>query len=276
MNRIQVIEQLPEVPPEAPLAMPVQDLRQLPQDAGPTQRHPDGAGRRICTIAARLFAFGGAVAAAVVGFQQMLAAFGENPSPLQIALLILFTPTFGWIAFSFFGMISGIFATVPKSAAADADDRLVVVMPVYHEDPAASLGALVALAEELAQTPLAGRTEMFVLSDSRLPELVLAERLAVQQARKISPLPIFYRNREQNTEHKSGNVAEFVRRWGARYDQMVVLDADSVMSGQTVATLSARMSGDPAVGLIQTMPMLTGGETIFARLTQFAGGFTAR
>ena len=60
-------------------------------------------------------------------------------------------------------------------------------------------------------------------------------------------------------------------RWGGRYDQMVVLDADSVLSAETIRDLSARMNADPDLGLIQTMPILVGGETIFARLTQFAG-----
>ena len=41
--------------------------------------------------------------------------------------------------------------------------------------------------------------------------------------------------------------------------------------GETIRILSARMNADPAIGLIQTMPMLVGGQTIFARVTQFAG-----
>ncbi|MFS4438902.1 glucans biosynthesis glucosyltransferase MdoH [Paracoccaceae bacterium GXU_MW_L88] len=261
------------VPPDAPLEMPTQDLSVVP-DAGPAPEHRvTPAAERARIYLARLLTFGGAAAATVFGFTQMLAAFGDNVVPLQWALLFLFTPTFLWVSFSFFGMLAGVFArnfSVTRDETAPLP-RLAVVMPIYHEDAAASLGALITLAEELAEHGRAEASEIFVLSDSRQPEAVIAERLAVQKARDLSPLPIWYRQREDNTDHKSGNVADFVRRWGGRYDQMVVLDADSIMSGGTIAALSDRMRADPAVGLIQTMPMLIGGETIFARVTQFAG-----
>ena len=144
-------------------------------------------------------------------------------------------------------------------------------MPVYHENAAQSLGLLTALAKGLEQTGIANRAEVFVLSDSRDPAVAVNESLIVAAARDASPVPIWYRRRETNEDRKSGNLAEFIRRWGGRYDQMVVLDADSVLSAETIRDLSARMNADPDLGLIQTMPILVGGETIFARLTQFAG-----
>lgn len=256
---------LPPLPPEAPLSMPVQDFRAAPPPG------PARAATAPQVIAARLVAFGGMAVITVIGFQQMLAAFGDNITALQYVLLALFTVTFAWVGLSFCSMLAGMLARDPVTPPGPVTDRLVVVMPVYHEDAAVSTGILTALAEDMARAGLAGRTEIFVLSDSRRPDMVVNETLAVQAARAASPIPIWYRLREANIDRKAGNVAEFVRRWGGRYDQMVVLDADSVMSGDTIAQLSARMAGDPAVGLIQTMPMLVGGETIFARLTQFAG-----
>ena len=118
---------------------------------------------------------------------------------------------------------------------------------------------------------MAGRAEIFVLSDSRDPDYFAAETLAVAALREGCPLPVWYRRRTDNTGRKAGNVAEFVRRWGGRYDQMVVLDADSVVGGTAVAAMSARMSADPKLALIQTIPMLVGGQTLFARVIQFAG-----
>ena len=41
----------------------------------------------------------------------------------------------------------------------------------------------------------------------------------------------FYRRREKNLHRKVGNIAEFLQRWGKNYENMIVLDADSVMSG---------------------------------------------
>ncbi len=264
MTRDQA-QPLPAVPPEAPLEMPVQDFRRRPVAV----RRRRLTGSRVWL--ARLIAFGGTIAVATIGFQQMLLAFGDRPTPMQIALLALFVPTFGWVGFSFCAVLAGMLAPRLTTPDGPNEARIAVVMPVYHEDAAKSIGLLVALAKGLARIGLAHRTEIFVLSDSREPSVAVNETLIVSAAREISPVPIWYRRRGTNEDRKSGNIAEFIRRWGGRYDQMVVLDADSVMSAQTIAALSARMNADPDLGLIQTMPVLVGGETIFARLTQFAG-----
>lgn len=220
---------------------------------------------------ARLIAFGGALAIAAVGAWQMSLVFGDQMTPLQMILLGLFTLTFGWVGFSFTSVLSGLIA--PRLSTPDGANaaRLAVVMPVYHENPAETSGLLAALAQEVSDAGLADRAEIFVLSDSRRPEAWLAEMAAITRLRALSPIPVWYRRRDTNEGRKAGNVAEFVRRWGGRYDQMVVLDADSIVGGQTIAAMSARMNADPALGLIQTMPMLVGGQTIFARLIQFAG-----
>ena len=42
---------------------------------------------------------------------------------------------------------------------------------------------------------------------------------------------VYYRWRQHRRHRKAGNVADFCRRWGADYRYMVVLDADSVMTG---------------------------------------------
>ncbi|MGZ3217529.1 glucans biosynthesis glucosyltransferase MdoH [Paracoccus sp. T5] len=253
------------VPPAAPLDMPVQDFGRLPQ--GMVERQMNS----LNVWLARLIAFGGTAALAVFGFSQMLASFGADPTLMQIALLALFVPTFAWVGFSFCGTLAGFLAPRLVTPEGPNPSRVVVVMPIYHEDVAASTGLLVALARELADEGMADRAEIFVLSDTRDPAIAVNETLVIGAARALSPLPIWYRRRLNNEDRKSGNVAEFVRHWGGRYDQMVVLDADSVMSGATIRQMSARMAADPRLGLIQTMPMLVGGETIFARLTQFAG-----
>jgi len=253
------------VPPAAPLSMPIQDFKRPPTK---------GRERRMNSLRvwfARIITFGGTAALAIIGCTHMLAAFGPEPTPMQIALLVLFVPTFSWVGFSFCGTLAGFLA--PRLTTPDGPNtaKVVVVMPIYHEDVAASTGLLVALAQELVDEGMGDRAEIFILSDTRDPVIALNETQVIHAARAISPIPIWYRRRLTNEDRKSGNLAEFVRNWGARYDQMVVLDADSIMSGETIRALSARMSADDNIGLIQTMPMLVGGETIFARLTQFAG-----
>jgi membrane glycosyltransferase len=255
----------PATPDEAPLEMPEQGFRARPP-LGPDSRWP-GLG----TIAARLTAFGGAGAIAWYGWKQMVLAFGTSMTFLQSILLVLFALTFTWVGFFLTSMLAGIFARRPRTPSGENSARIAVVMPVYNEDAAATTGLLAALARDLHRVGLGDRAEIFVLSDSRDPDAVLAEMAAVSRLRDISPVPVWYRRRRDNRGRKAGNVGEFVRRWGGRYDQMVVLDADSVVGASTIKVLSARMNADPAVGLIQTMPILVGGQTIFARLTQFAG-----
>lgn len=252
-------------PPEAPLAMPVQDFRAAPPP-GPWAAWPG-----LRTIAARLLAFGGGAAIAATGAAQMLMVFGENITFLQIVLLVLFVITFGWVGFFFCSMLAGLLAPPLRTPEGPNEARIAIVMPVYHEAPAATTGLLAALARDLYREGLGERSEIFILSDSRQPDAVAAEMAAVSQLRDLSPVPVWYRRRVRNDGRKAGNVAEFIRRWGGRYDQLVVLDADSTMGAKTISALSARMNGDDRIGLIQTMPMLVGGQSIFARLTQFAG-----
>jgi membrane glycosyltransferase len=81
---------------------------------------------------------------------------------------------------------------------------------------------------------------------------------------------VFYRWRRHRITRKSGNVADFCRRWGSRYRYLVVLDADSVMSGECVTALVRMMEADPTAGIIQIAPCAAGRETLHARLQQFA------
>ncbi len=252
-------------PPEAPLQMVAQDFRARPPVG------PDAGLPRPGTIAARLVAFGGAAVIAWVGWTQMVLAFGAQMTFLQMVLLVLFAVTFTWVGFSFCSMIAGLFAPRLVTPAGPNAARIAVVMPVYNEDAAVTAGLLASLARDLYRVGLSERAEIFVISDSRKPDAVFRELVAISRLRDVSPVPVWYRRRRDNHGRKAGNVADFVRRWGGRYDQMVVLDADSMVGAATIKALSARMNADPAVGLIQTMPMLVGGQTIFARLTQFAG-----
>ena len=60
-------------------------------------------------------------------------------------------------------------------------------------------------------------------------------------------------------------------RFGGAYPQFLILDADSLMTGETLVRLAGAMERHPDVGLIQTLPIITGATTLFARVQQFAG-----
>ena len=111
-----------------------------------------------------------------------------------------------------------------------------------------------------------------VLSDSTDADAWIAEEEAILHLRDrlVGASWIFYRHRPKNVDLKAGNVADWVRRFGAPYAHFVVLDADSLMEGETLVRLAAADGGQPHVGVIQTIPIVVGGVTLFARLQQFA------
>ena len=41
-----------------------------------------------------------------------------------------------------------------------------------------------------------------------------------------------------NLERKAGNIADWVRRFGGAYPHMLILDADSLMTGDTIVRLA--------------------------------------
>ncbi len=50
----------------------------------------------------------------------------------------------------------------------------------------------------------------------------------------------------------------------------MVLDADSLMTGDCIVRLTAAMEADPDAGIIQSLPLIINRNTFFARLQQFA------
>jgi membrane glycosyltransferase len=149
--------------------------------------------------------------------------------------------------------------------------RTAVVMPIYNEDTQRVFAGLDVIWSSLKAEPQQAMFDLFILSDTRKPEIGAAEEIAWQKLveRQRGQGRIFYRRREQNVGRKAGNIADFVRSWGGAYDYAVVLDADSIMTGNALVTLAGLMDKHPEAGIIQALPMPAGRETLFARLIQF-------
>ncbi|MGE0856830.1 MAG: glucans biosynthesis glucosyltransferase MdoH, partial [Hyphomicrobiaceae bacterium] len=111
-----------------------------------------------------------------------------------------------------------------------------------------------------------------LLSDTRGEEAGTREEAIYLDlvARLAGVIPVYYRRRVKNHARKAGNIKDWVERFGAAYPHFVILDADSVMSGETLLRLARAMEADPRAGLIQTVPRLIGGTTLLQRLQQFA------
>ncbi len=204
---------------------------------------------------------------------------------LEQGIAVLFAILFGWVTTGFWISVLGFVvrrgggdrrALVRRHPPEETPDgpapRTAVVMPVYHEPVDRSFAGLRAVMRSLEKTGRAGQFEFFVLSDSRDPGVWLAEQQACAALCREPGVQgrLHYRRRVVNLHHKSGNVADFLRRWGRDFEFMVVLDADSLMAGTTLVELVRLMRLEPRVGLIQTVPAIVNGRSAFARAQQFA------
>ena len=203
---------------------------------------------------------------------------------LQGGLLALFALLSCWVAAGFWTAMAGLWVTlrggdrylISRSAASDAPlpaaARTAIVMPICNEDVQRVFAGLRATYESLARTGELDRFDFFVLSDSSDPDTCVAELDSWHALREELDAEerLFYRRRTRRVKRKSGNIDDFCRRWGARYRYMVVLDADSVMTGACLITLARLMEARPDAGIIQTAPQVVGGNTIHARAQQFA------
>ncbi|TVS11065.1 MAG: glucans biosynthesis glucosyltransferase MdoH [Wenzhouxiangella sp.] len=225
---------------------------------------------------------GGTGLAGLVGLFLALAEAGVGLIA-RVPLAVLFALTFTWIAVSFWHAVIGFVSELTQRARSGSAEmvafsgrprphRTVVVMPIHNEDPDRVVAGLRAMAESLVRSNAARGFEFFVLSDTRDALVLRAERSAIAalQAELDDCLPLHYRHRPDKRGRKAGNLADFCRRWGRRYQFMLVLDADSVMDASCMQRLVAAMQRDPGIGLIQTVPIPAGQTSLFARLVQFA------
>ncbi|AOY96192.1 glucan biosynthesis glucosyltransferase H [Cupriavidus sp. USMAA2-4] len=203
---------------------------------------------------------------------------------LEVAILTLFTVLFAWVSAGFWTAMMGFLVLakggdrhlISRSAAADgpipAQARTAVIMPICNEDVTRVFAGLRATYESVVRSGQIDAFDFFVLSDSGNPDLRVAETDAwMEICRAVGGFGrIFYRWRRHRVKRKTGNVADFCRRWGSQYRYMIVLDADSVMSGDCLATLVRLMEANPGAGIIQTAPQAVGRETMYARVQQFA------
>ncbi len=147
-------------------------------------------------------------------------------------------------------------------------------MPICNEDVVRVFAGLRATYDSLARTGDLAQFDFFVLSDTNDPDVRVAETRAwLGLCRAVGGFGrVFYRWRQHRIKKKSGNVADFCRRWGRNYRYMIVLDADSVMSGPCLTALVRIAEANPTAGIIQTAPRAAGRDTLYARMQQFATG----
>ncbi len=260
---------VPDTPPESHLPMPQQGIDGV---RAPTGHELDGRWRLAALIAPAL-----AVTALAAGlaWQSMSR---DGVSLLDLVVLVLLTANIAWISIAAATAIAGAVLLAarepvapPRHARLDTDSLTAIVFPIRNEDSLRVTAAAQAMHDALAQSGAASAFEIFFLSDTNDAAIAREEEAAIARLRESRPeAVVFYRRRLANHGRKAGNIADFVRRWGGRYDYMTVLDADSLMSAEAMMELVRRMDVRPGTALIQTMPMIINAHTMIARSQQFA------
>lgn len=228
--------------------------------------------------------------------------FGNSAGSMNLLAALqlgLFAVLFAWVSAGFWSALMGFMVSLRGDPhglrASDLPDRplesgarTAIVMPICNEHVATVFAGLRATCESLAATGSSGLFDVYVLSDTRDEALCTEEFLAWAQLRETlsdaagsdtagrqqPDVRIFYRVRKRRRKRKAGNLADFCRRWGRNYRYMIVLDADSIMSGDSLVKLVRLMEAHPRAGIIQTVPRACGHGTLHARAQQFASCIT--
>ena len=203
---------------------------------------------------------------------------------LEVLILILYVVLFGWVSAGFWTAMMGflqllighdrysINGSAPVDAVLEPNARTALLMPICNENVPRVFAGLRATYDSVARTGQQQHFDFYILSDTNDPDIRVAEIEAwLKLCREVGGFGrIHYRRRKHRIKRKSGNIADFCRRWGSSYRYMVILDADSVMSGACLVRLTQLMEANPSAGIIQTAPRAAGRDTLYARIQQFA------
>jgi len=209
----------------------------------------------------------------------------RGASYLEMAMVAVFAALFGWVSIGFWEALSGVLilakgydryaVTRMKEKKEDRGGnggRTAILLPIANEDVMRVTAGVAATYKSLERTGRLKDFDFYILSDTSDPDRWPEEEIGwAELCRSLQSFNrIFYRNRRVNLKRKSGNIADFCRRWGRSYRYMAVLDADSIMAGATLVRMVEIMEDNPKIGILQTSPMAVNRETPIGRAQQFA------
>jgi len=203
---------------------------------------------------------------------------------LNFVITSLFAILFGWISVGFWSSLAGLAVLLrrydrfsitrglPECPTPPEGFRTALLFPIYNEDSRKVAEGIRTVLQSLRAIGCDRHFDIFMLSDSNQPDAWVAEEeswhdLCVEEEAFDQ---VFYRHRKFNLKRKSGNIADFCRRWGRNYRYLVVFDADSLMSGSILTKMVAAMEAHPEIGILQTPPKAILSRTLLSRLQQFA------
>jgi membrane glycosyltransferase len=226
---------------------------------------------------------GGTVVALTAVWAHLLG--GNGLDTLDFALIACFLVSSPWTVLGFWNAVIGFWllhgdgrwrdSVAPHMAAGETDapidSKTAVLMTLRNEDPERALEKLERVRRSLNATGYGERFDFYVLSDTSRADIAAAEeRLVAAWREKAGPgHHIVYRRRAENTGFKAGNVRDFLDQFGAAYDLMLPLDADSLMAGREIVRMVRIMEATPKLGILQSLMVGTPSESAFARILQF-------
>lgn len=204
------------------------------------------------------------------------AAAQDGVGSWDVARIILIFMTTAWLAWGAALAIVGLPGHRRAKSSASIKGptpRTVALFPIHNENPTVTFARIAAMDRSIRDAGL--EIDIAVLSDTQDETTARQERVAF--ARLVEELAggdrIFYRRRRDNRGRKAGNIEDFIRHSGGAYEFAIILDADSLMEGETLRVLIARMQNDPQLGLLQTLPRIIDAQSFFGRAMQFSARF---
>ena len=213
-----------------------------------------------------------------------LTFLADGLNVIELAMIVLFAVSLPWIVVGFWNALvgfvllvrpGGLRRVVPLAglgqAPAAPSSRVAILMPVHDEDPQGVFRTLQATIASVDAALPTNDFEIFVLSDSGDPDIARREVTLFRAWQRADRRQrrLHYRRRRDNEGFKVGNIQAFCDRWGHAFDHMIVLDADSVMSGAAILRLVGLMEANPRLGILQTLIVGLPATSPFARIFQF-------
>jgi membrane glycosyltransferase len=204
---------------------------------------------------------------------------------IDVVMLVCFLFAAPWSVLGFWNAAIGLWLlhgrpdwlneVAPFAADGDTAEPIrvqtAVLMTLRNEDPERAFRRLRIVADSLDGTGQGSHFAFFVLSDTNDPAIAAREEaaFAAWRARSDAPHRLHYRRRTDNAGFKAGNLRDFCARWGGAYELMLPLDADSLMTGETVVRMVRIMQAHPRLGILQSLVVGLPSRSAFARLFQF-------
>lgn len=261
------------MPATAPLPMVEQAFNRAPV------RSREKLKKSLGDVLWRLAAFAPALALTIslsIAINQRFSEGGVTFAEGTVVALVAIT--FIWVSLSVSTVLVGLTRRalnpcITRYSRRQAKAQTVALLvPIYNEVASDVFGNASAMLKELALGPKKDNFTLFILSDTQDKAIAEQELHALSALRATAPqgVKVFYRRRAKNTDKKIGNLYDWIENWGGAYEAMIVLDADSLMSGAAIRQLAHELAAHPEAGLIQSFPALIGAQTLFGRMQQFS------